>query len=98
MKNVSLLIFTFLLVNLFSSCAAENIISFEAAKQVDTIITFDPVTFEETIQIVETDRKGLKPKVVENYRIQVDTIITFDADTYEETIQIVKTKVKLKNN
>lgn len=58
---------------------------------VDTIITFDPVTFEETIQIVIADEKTVQKPSNDIY--QIDTIITFDADTYEETMVIVKTKI-----
>ena len=98
MKKVQNCGIIFLVVIFISSCVMEKAISLEPTKQIDTVITFDPVTFEETIQVVETDRAYSKPKVVENYRIQVDTIVTFDSDTYEETIQIVKTKVKIENN
>ncbi len=98
MKKLQNCFIVFLVVIFISSCVAEKAISLEPTKQIDTVIIFDPVTFEETIQIVESDGKSSKPKIVENYRIQVDTIITFDADTYEETIQVVKTKVKIENN
>lgn len=96
MRNVLQALFALLLLIFASSCAAEKITTFEEetailTQRVDTIITFDPVTFEETIHLVTSDE--IAPKKVSHYVYQVDTIITFDADTYEETVKIVKTKV-----
>ncbi len=96
MKNVLQALFALLILIFASSCAAEKITTFEEetamlTQKVDTIITFDPVTFEETIMLVVSDE--VTNERVSNYVYRVDTIITFDADTYEETIEIVKTKV-----
>ena len=103
MKNVLQAIFALLVLVFASSCAAEKITTFEEetailTQKVDTIITFDPETFEETIHLVTSDE--VAPEKVSHYVYQVDTSITFNPDTYEETIQIVKTKVPVykKNN
>lgn len=69
MKKVQNCFIIFLAVILISSCVAEKAIPLENSKQIDTIITFDPVTFEETIYIVESDENSLEPNIVENYRI-----------------------------
>lgn len=81
---------------IFSSCVAEVItpiqeVSFQKEQRVDTIIIFDPVTFEETQQLIVIDNQVVKETI--EGEVQVDTIITFDPETFEETIQIVRTKV-----
>jgi len=94
MKNLFLLVGLFLI----TSCSKDTAIPLATlTNQIDTVITFDPITFEETIQIVESNKTTSEQKIIETYQIQVDTIITFDADTYEETIEIVRTKVRSKN-
>ncbi len=66
---------------------------------IDTIVTFDPVTYEEKVEIVRTkrtnddgaDRQGqMTQKIVRSSSEEVDTIIVFDPETYEERIEIVK--------
>jgi len=100
MKNVSQLLFSLLILIFASSCIPEKIISLEESptptSSVDTIITFDPVTFEETIQLVTTDKKTIQKTSNDTY--QIDTIITFNPDTYEETIEIIKTKIPTDKN
>ena len=75
-------------------------------EQMDTIIMFDPVTNEETIQVV----KNNKPEIIEKIPSKnisiiktdqqmvgddyvTDTIITFDPETYAETVHLVKTPI-----
>jgi len=100
MKNLLSAIFALLILIFVSSCVAEKIMPIEETasliETIDTIITFDPVTFEETIHLVNSDEKTTQK--FSDYIYQVDTIITFDADTYEETVKIVKTKVPVKKN
>jgi len=95
MKNLSQLFCALLILVFASSCVAEKITSFEDAasftQKVDTIITFDPDTYEETIMLVVSDE--VTTDKVTKYVYRTDTIITFNADTYEESIEIVKTKV-----
>jgi len=78
-----------------------------AALEIDTIITFDPATYTETIQVVKrtlgketTEQISEKSKVptiteraiaIEGDDYLVDTIITFNPDTYTETMELVKT-------
>jgi hypothetical protein len=54
-------------------------------KQIDTVIIFDPETFEETIKYVESnpnrDRLEAPPT-------GIDTIIIFNPETLEETVII----------
>jgi len=50
-------------------------------KEIDTIITFHPDTYEESVRYEIQDP--------EKY-IQVDTIITFDPETYKESMTIIK--------
>ena len=104
-----------LLTIVFFACQTEDLeaqikqISAQAApaEQVDTIITFDPDTFEETIRIVKgtqgkeknfTLKKSIKEiatNVVDQQIIGdgylTDTIITFDPDTYNETVTLIRT-------
>ena len=95
MKNVCQALFALLILVFSSSCVAEKITPLEETasftQKVDTIITFDPDTYEETIMLVVSDE--VTTDKVSNYVYRIDTIITFDADTYEETMEIVKTKV-----
>jgi len=100
MKNVLSAIFALLILIFASSCVAEKIMPLEETASltntVDTIITFDPETFEETIHLVIAPDKPTQE--FSDYTYQIDTIITFDVDTYEETVKIVKTKVPVKKN
>ena len=102
MKNVLQSLSTLLILIFASSCVAEKITPLEETasftQKVDTIITFDPDTYEETIMLVVSDE--VSTDKISNYVYRIDTIITFDADTYEETIEIVKTKIPVekKNN
>ena len=65
----------------------------------DTIITLDPETFVETVQIIKR-KKDSKPLDV-NKVIQMnqeiisysDTIVTFDMNTYKEKVQVVTSKI-----
>ncbi len=95
MKNVLCALSALLLITFASSCVAEKIMPLEETvmltQKVDTIIVFDPVTFEETIQLVVSDE--ITTEKVTNYVYRTDTIIIFNPDTYEETIEIVKTKI-----
>lgn len=95
MKNVLCALSALLLLIFASSCVAEKIMPLEETvmltQKVDTIIVFDPVTFEETIQLVVSDE--ITTEKVTNYVYRTDTIIIFNPDTYEETIEIVKTKI-----
>jgi len=50
----------------------------------DTIITFDPATFTETIEVY----RNYGVEIGDNYL--VDTLITFDPATYKETVELVK--------
>jgi len=52
----------------------------------DTIITFDPNTYEEEMRIVTSEQQFVEVK---------DTIVTFDPSTFEEQIRIVKRDVPL---
>ncbi len=118
MKNVLNALVILLLLIVCTACAKEvamplipaqsKLVNLEEEYQIDTIITFDATTFEETIEVVKTKVLTRTPKaleVIEKITLteaeiglyQIDTIITFDADTYEETIQLVKTRIK-KNN
>ena len=102
MKNVLCALSTLLILIFASSCVAEKIMPLEETaihtQKVDTIIVFDPVTFEESIQLVVSDE--ITTEKVTNYVYRTDTIITFNPDTYEESIEIVKTKIPAgeKNN
>lgn len=62
--------------------------------RIDTIITFDPNTYEEKIKIVrvELDEESeIEP--LENLEdVTIDTIITFDPKTNKEEIKIIKKK------
>lgn len=66
----------------------------------DTIINFNPETFEETVQIV---RRKVKedtpiPPAIQIENMQSDTIIYFDKDTYEERVVIVNRKGENRND
>ena len=50
-------------------------------QEIDTIVTFDPDTYEETVSYEIHDP--------ERY-IQVDTIYIFDPETYKESMRIIK--------
>ena len=50
-------------------------------QEIDTIVTFDPDTYEESVSYEIHDP--------ERY-IQVDTIIIFDPETYKESMTIIK--------
>ena len=94
MKKVSYGFFALFLLIFTSSCVADKIIPLQEeavtlSQTVDTIITFDPVTFEETMHIVINDTPTSTPLTETIY--QVDTIITFDPETYAENITIAKT-------
>lgn len=91
MKYSFSIICIFLLINSICSCAVKKKIPQFAAIQKDTIVTFDPVTFEETIKVVESKEENISEQLY-----KVDTIITFNPDTYEETIQVVRTKISNK--
>ncbi len=104
-----------LLTTVFFACQTENIeaqinqIPDQAAmaEQVDTIITFDPDTYEETVRIVKRTQGKEEVSILKNsikdVTIKVsdqqvigddyltDTIITFDPETYKETVRTVKT-------
>lgn len=54
----------------------------------DTIITFNPETYEETFEIVERTAKS------DDVKVEYDTIITFNTETMEETVKIVERKNK----
>lgn len=112
MKNVLNCLVVLLVVIICTACAKETTIpliptqaefvKIEEEYQIDTIITFDTETFEETIEIVKT--KTTSPPAHKNIlttsddvTYQIDTIITFHADTYEETIEIVRTKIEGKD-
>jgi len=62
--------------------------------RIDTIITFDPNTYEEKIKIVRVKIKKneKEPKVISDkeMEVEIDTIITFDPKTLKEEIKIVK--------
>ncbi len=100
MKNVFQVFSTLLILIFASSCVPEKIMQLEetstSKSSVDTIVTFDPVTFEETIQLVISDETTTQKFSTDIY--QTDTIITFNPDTYEETIEIVKTKIPTNKN
>ena len=60
----------------------------DAQVEYDTIISFDPNTFAETVTIVE------RPAKPEDVEIEYDTIITFNPETFEETVEIVEREVQ----
>ena len=95
MKNVLSALSALLILIFASSCVAEKIMPLEETasftQKVDTIITFDPDTYEETMMLVVSDE--VTTDKVTKYVYRTDTIITFNPDTYEESIEIVKTKV-----
>jgi hypothetical protein len=63
-------------------------------KQIDTLIIFDPNTFEETVKYVERDPlRVVEPG--ENTAVPssgIDTMIIFDPETFEETVIIINNK------
>ena len=64
------------------------------AMVVDTIITFDPTTGKESVQVVrsplsETELLEKFPNTIEI----IDTITTYDSDTRKESVMIVKSKM-----
>lgn len=64
------------------------------AMVVDTIITFDPTTGKESMQVVQSplsESEMLKkfPNTIE----LIDTVTTYDSDTRKESVMIVKTKM-----
>jgi len=109
MKNVLNCLLVLLVVIMCVACAKEvaipliptqsEFVQVEEEYQIDTIITFDADTFEETIEIVKTKitspsiQKDI-PAFSDDVTYRIDTIVTFDADTYEETIEIVRTKIE----
>jgi len=118
MKNVLNFLLVLSLLILFSNCAKEIAtptqskivkVGIEDGYRLDTIITFDADTYEETIEIVKTKvvsttqqkRKTIdqenKLKLATDEVYRIDTVITFNPDTYEETIQIIKTKIEGKS-
>ncbi|MFK7978938.1 MAG: hypothetical protein AB8G86_03060 [Saprospiraceae bacterium] len=115
MKNILNCLVVLLFLIICTACTKEvaipliptqsEFVNLEAEYQIDTIITFDAATFEETIEIVKTKIVARTPQPLNKTEAitltaaeigiyQIDTIITFDADTYEETIQVVKMKIK----
>lgn len=64
--------------------------------RIDTIITFDPITFEERIEVVvytgEEEKTDFKPK--DSSSSLIDTVIVFDPVTMKEEIIIIKSKAK----
>lgn len=61
---------------------------------VDTIITYDPTTGKESMQVVrsplsETELLEKFPNTIEI----IDTITTYDSDTHKESVMIVKSKM-----
>lgn len=63
-------------------------------EKIDTIITFDPKTFEESIsyEIQQPEKKQVSDKVtvIDLETQKVDTIITFDPDTYSESMTVIR--------
>lgn len=70
------------------------IVTLEYQEVVDTIITFDPETFEETVHIVRRKIKEDEPVIsaIQADNMQSDTIIYFDKETEEERMVIVTQK------
>ncbi len=65
---------------------------------VDTIITLDTDTYQESKYVVEYQidtRSNERLKQLAKYSISTDTIITFDPQTFEETIEVVIKKVRI---
>ncbi len=54
----------------------------------DTIISYDPLTKNETIEYISRD--VIEEEIVEG--MIIDTFISFDPDTYEEVITLVEVK------
>lgn len=63
-------------------------------EEIDTIITFDPKTFEESISYEirqpEKNQALNKISIIDLETQEVDTIITFDPDTYSESMTIIR--------
>lgn len=55
---------------------------------VDTVITFDPATGKETVQIVERNKGASSPDIIVEEKI--DTVFVFDPETGEENVHIIK--------
>lgn len=99
--KISISLFFTLLAILFSTATfaqTETPVSpTEYQEVVDTIITFDPVTYKEEMQIIRRKVKSDAPLnapegYVDGVKVQRDTIIYFDKDTYEERMVIVTRK------
>ena len=63
---------------------------------IDTIIEFDPVTFEEKVQVVRTRIEsdhagGIIEKILESAE-KFDTVIVFDSETLKSDTVIVRHK------
>lgn len=77
----------------------------EYVTQIDTVVSFDPKTSVESIEIIKTEIKidhnadsapilnGGDNKV--EYLTQIDTIYTFNPDTFVESVDIVKSEVEI---
>jgi len=84
MKNVGHSIITLLTIISFTACAPEIVTPIQqevASVEIDTIITFDAETFEETIEIVKiraisTIEKEEVTNLAEDESYQIDTIIS----------------------
>lgn len=65
-------------------------------EQVDTIITFNPDTYEESIQIIHRLVKGDAPQIIDSQLniedVQSDTIVYFDKETSKENRIIIQRK------
>lgn len=59
-------------------------------KMLDTIITFDPDTYTETIEYIEsTPNTDMTSKLNQANSEEIDTLIIFNATTFEETTIII---------
>jgi FtsZ-interacting cell division protein YlmF len=104
MKNnlLSILLIGFaslLLCSCSNETSSNDNSSNEAQVEYDTIITFDPNTFEETVEIVERAAKSVKEVIKTkptaslqymsiNRGESKDTIIIFYPDSYEEMVYV----------
>jgi FtsZ-interacting cell division protein YlmF len=113
MKNnlLSILLIGFaslLLCSCSNETSSNDNSSNEAQVEYDTIITFDPNTFEETVEIVERAAKSVKEVIKTkptaslqymsiNRGESKDTIIIFYPDSYEEMVYVQEAGKDLRN-